>query len=316
MKKAIRYSLVVCLFSWAVMAVAHFAFGIDPQDKPVGFSALATVCMFFPMLTALVLQAIDKEKFNHTGLVNFKVRWSWLVAWLLPVVMTLACILVNGLMPGVELQYNAEQLISQQDIPEDQQELVRDALGKLPAWVMALSTVFSGMIAGITINAVAAFGEEYGWRCYLVEALSGQKFWKAALFIGTVWGVWHFPIILMGYNYPNEPQWGALLMVVMCILLGIIELYFVLKTKSVIVAAIIHGTFNAMAGMVILFTLGGNDFLNGMTGLSGFIVMAVTILCIWIYDKYVSKENICSMTLGEAVSRPEVPSPASKKEAE
>ena len=268
-----------------------------------GFTALATVCMFFPMLTALVLQAIDKEKFNHTGLVNFKISWAWLVAWLLPVVMVLLCILVNGLMPGVELQYNAEQVIAQQEIPEDQQELVREALGKLPAWLMVVSTVFSALIAGITVNAIAAFGEEYGWRCYLVGALREVKFWKAALFIGIVWGLWHFPIILMGYNYPNEPQWGVLLMTIMCILLGIIELYFVLKTKSMVAAAVIHGTFNAMAGMTLLFTLGGNDFLNGMTGLSGFIVMAVVILCIWIYDKHISKDNICSMTLGESLER-------------
>ena len=316
MKKAIRYSVAVCLFSWAVMAGAHWGFDIDPVKTPVGFTALATVCMFFPMLTALVLQAIDKEKFNKAGLVNFKVSWAWLEVWLLPVAMVLLCIFVNGLMPGVELQYNAEQLISQQNIPEDQQELVREQLGLLPAWVMALSSVFSALIAGITINALFAFGEEYGWRCYLVEALKGQKFWKAALFIGIVWGLWHFPIILMGYNYPNESRWGVLLMTIMCILLGIIELYFVLKTKSMIVAAIIHGTFNAMAGMTMLFTLGGNDFLNGMTGLSGFIVMVLTILCIWIYDKHIAKENLCSMTLGEAVSRPAVPCPVSKEEAE
>ena len=303
MKKAIRYSVIVCLFSWAVMATAHWGFGIDPQDTPAKFTVLASVCMFFPMITALVLQAIEKEKFNHTGLVNFKVSWPWLVAWLLPVAMVLLCIPINGLMPGVELQYNAEQLISQQNIPEDQQELVRESLGMLPAWVMVLSTVFSGMIAGITINALVAFGEEYGWRCYLVDALREVKFWKAALFIGIVWGLWHFPIILMGYNYPNEPQWGALLMVVMCVLLGIIELYFVLKTKSMIVAAIIHGTFNAMAGMVILFTLGGNDFLNGMTGLAGFIVMALVIVCLWAYDKWISKEGVFSRTLGESLER-------------
>jgi membrane protease YdiL (CAAX protease family) len=251
------------------------------------------------------------------------------VAWLLPLAMTLACIPVNGLMPGVELKYNAEQLITQYHVPEDQQELVREQMGQMPAYLMVIIAMVSGLVAGITINAIVAFGEEYGWRNYLVGALREVKFWKAALFIGIVWGIWHFPLILMGHNYPNEPRWGVLLMVVMCILLGVIELYFVLKSKSMVVAAIMHGTFNAVSGLVIYFTLGGNDFLNGMTGLSGFIVMAVTILCIWIYDKYVSKENLCSMTLGDSlgretarhetrddgyVSSPEVTSPASKTE--
>lgn len=302
MKKAIRFSIIVCLFSWAVFAVAHWGFGIG-ADTPTGLMVFSAIYMFFPMVTALVLQAIDKEKFNHTGLVNFKIQWSWLVAWLLPVVMVFLCILINGMMPGVSLQYNSEQLINQYHIPEDQQEMVREQMAHLPAWLMLISIVFSGLLAGITVNAIAAFGEEYGWRNYLVGVLREVKYWKASLFIGIVWGIWHFPLILMGHNYPNEPYWGVLLMVVMCILLGVIELYFVLKTKSMIVAAIMHGTVNALAGVVIYFTLGGNDFLNGMPGLSGFIVMALTIVCLWIYDKYIAKENLCSQTLGASLER-------------
>ena len=300
MKKAIRYSIIVGLFSWAMFAVAHWGFGIG-ADTQTGLMVFSAIYMFFPLITALVLQAFDKEKFNHTGLVNFKVKGSWVVAWLLPVAMVFLCILVNGLMPGVSLEYNSEQLITQYHVPEDQQEMVREQMGQMPAYLMILITLGSGLIAGVTVNAVAAFGEEYGWRNYLVGALREVKFWKAALFIGVVWGVWHFPVILMGHNYPNEPELGVMMMVVFCILLGIIELYFVLKTKSMIVAAIMHGTVNAVSGMVIYFTLGGNDFLNGMSGLSGFIVMGVTILCIWIYDKYISKDNIFSMTLGEAL---------------
>lgn len=303
MKKAIKYSVLVCLLSWTIVALAVFVFGMDKSANPVGYTLLATGYMFLPLITALILQAIDKEKFNKIGLVNFKVRWSWLIAWLLPIVLVLLCIVINGLMPGVELKYNAEQLISQYHIPEEQQEMVRLQFSQMPAMVMVLSTLFSALLAGATVNALAAFGEEYGWRHYLVEALGNLKFWKAVLFIGFVWGIWHFPLILMGHNYPNEPVWGVLLMLVVCILLCSIELYFVLKTKSVVVAAIIHGTFNACSGMVIYFINGGNDFINGMTGLSGFIVMGIAILTLWLYDKFVSKESIFSNTLNESLDR-------------
>lgn len=34
---------------------------------------------------------------------------------------------------------------------------------------------------------MVAFGKEYGWRDYLVDALRGQQFWKAALLIGFAW---------------------------------------------------------------------------------------------------------------------------------
>lgn len=302
MKKAIRFSIAVCMFSWAMFALVHWGFGIG-KETPTGLVVFETIYMFFPMITALVLQKIDKEKFNHTGLVNFKFNWAWLVAWLLPVVIVLLCILVNGLMPGVSLQYNAEQVINQYQVPEEQQELVREQMMRLPAWLMVILTLFSGLLMGASINALFAFGEEYGWRNYLVNALRERKFWPAALFIGVVWGIWHFPLILMGHNYPNESYWGVLLMVVFCVLAGVIELYFVLKTKSMIVAAVMHGTINAVAGMTIYFTLGGNDFLNGMTGLAGFIVMVVTIICIWIYDKHIAKDGIFTKTLADSLER-------------
>ena len=303
MKRAIRFSIAVCLFSWAMFAIVRFGFGLTNETNPIGFTIFESIYMLFPMLTALVLQAIQKEKFNHTGLVNFKFSWAWLVAWLLPVVMVFVCILINGSFPGIKLEYSAEQLISQYKVPEEQQELVRSQMAAMPAAVMVVASLFSGLLAGITVNAVFAFGEEYGWRNYLVDALRGKKFWAAALFIGVVWGIWHFPLIMMGHNYPNEPYWGVLLMVVMCILLCVIELYFVLKTKSMIVAAIIHGTFNALAGFVIYFVQGGNDFLNGMSGLAGFITMAIAIVGLWAYDRYIAKDGIFANTLDVSLKR-------------
>lgn len=295
MRKFLIYSVSVCLFSWTMAAIAIFGFRMTSATPWYTFFAAAY--MFFPLLTALVLQAIGKEKFNHTGLVNFRISWTWLVAWLLPVAMLLVCIAVNGLVPGVDLQYNAEQLINQYDIPEEQQDLVRSQVMNMPAAMMLALTLISGLLAGVTINAVAAFGEEYGWRNYLVGALGDTKFVKAALLIGFVWGIWHAPLILLGHNYPEHHFWGVPMMVVFCMLLGIIELYFVVKTKSVIVAAIMHGTINAVVQCTTFFVLGGNDLTNGLPGLSGFITMLLTIILLYVYDKYLSRDCIFSKTL-------------------
>ena len=40
---------------------------------------------------------------------------------------------------------------------------------------------------------------------------------RALLVTGVIWGIWHAPVILMGYNYPTQPVLGVLLMVVFCI---------------------------------------------------------------------------------------------------
>ena len=39
--------------------------------------------------------------------------------------------------------------------------------------------------------------------------------------------------------------------------------------KSVITAAIYHGTLNAIAGIGVLYLVGGNDLTNGVTGIAG-----------------------------------------------
>jgi len=89
--------------------------------------------------------------------------------------------------------------------------------------------------------------------------------------------------------------------VLMCVLLCPIELYLVLKCKTVIVAAIFHGTFNALAGTVGLCILGGNDLTNGMLGLAGFIAMALCILLLFLFDRHVTKDNIFTKTIGESL---------------
>ena len=75
------------------------------------------------------------------------------------------------------------------------------------------------------------------------------------------------------------------MMCVFCVLLGVIELWIVLKTGSVIPAAMMHGTVNAIAGTSMFLVNGGSDLTVGMQGLSGIIAMAITIAVIYFYDR-------------------------------
>ncbi|MDY0104795.1 MAG: CPBP family glutamic-type intramembrane protease [Lentimicrobium sp.] len=119
-----------------------------------------------------------------------------------------------------------------------------------------------------------------------------MNFMKASLLIGSIWGIWHAPLILMGHNYPQHPQIGVLMMTVLCILLTPLLLYFTIKSKSVIAAAIAHGTMNATATISIIPITGGNDLLVGMPGLAGMIAVMILTIGLFIYDRYISKENI------------------------
>jgi uncharacterized protein len=152
--------------------------------------------------------------------------------------------------------------------------------------------VIQGLIAGATINAIAGFGEELGWRGFLLKSFKEMNFLKASIIIGFIWGIWHSPLILMGHNYPQHPEIGVLMMTIWCILLTPLFLYFTVKAKSVIAAAIMHGTLNATAGIAIMVIDGGNDLTVGMTGIAGFISLIVVLILLFIYDNNLSKEKI------------------------
>ncbi|MBO7288064.1 MAG: CPBP family intramembrane metalloprotease [Bacteroidales bacterium] len=299
MKKAIKYSIILCVISWIYAAIMIFGLGVkNPSDNPMKYTIYASLYMLLPMMVAIVMQKINKEKLSSTGLLRFKIKWSWLVAWMLPVVIVLLTIFVNALLPGCEFNTDLSSLIPMEQVPEEQKEMV--SMLMTPAF-MILITVISGLFAGATINALFAFGEEYGWRNYLVSALKEKKLVCASIFIGTVWGIWHFPLILLGHNYPQHSVAGVFMMVIFCVLASFVELYFVLKAKSVYPAAIFHGTINAVAGLNVLLIKGGNDLINGAAGVSGFIVMSIVIAIIYVFDKYVLKDNIFSKTIGEVL---------------
>src|SRR5205807_1239628 len=83
------------------------------------------------------------------------------------------------------------------------------------------------------INAIFAFGEEWGWRGFLLPKLLPLGQWRALVFSGVLWGLWHMPVILLGYHYPLHPQFGVLLMVIFCVIMGILFGWMRLGTGSI-----------------------------------------------------------------------------------
>ena len=153
------------------------------------------------------------------------------------------------------------------------------------AWGAFLS-LLQGLLVGITINALAGFGEEVGWRGFLQRELGGLGFWKASAIIGLVWGFWHAPLIVRGFNYPEHPWAGVFLMNVETLLSAPLFGYVCLKADSVVAAAIFHGTYNGMSVLATMGLEGGNDLLVGDCGLAGFLVLLVANLGLVVFDRW------------------------------
>ncbi len=144
-----------------------------------------------------------------------------------------------------------------------------DSLGEkaqISPLVFLLSMLIAGVTIGPFINSFIALGEEIGWRGYLYPTLE-KRFSpvKAHIIMGIIWGVWHTPINLTGYNYgksyPAFPFVGIVAMCVFCFSAGVLLSFVAEKTKSIYFAGVMHGAINAISAFSIY--LQRSEFVNG-----------------------------------------------------
>lgn len=294
------------------LAAAFYATGLEYASiTGVGFAVLY---MFVPALgVVLVEKVIRRRPFAKRLQVSFRINRWFFVAWLIAPLVGIGAMATSLILPGVSYSPEMEGMFARfsDSLTADQVEEMRAFMESAPVHPFWLA-LGQGLLAGMTINAVAAFGEELGWRGFLVDAFGRMSFLRASILIGAIWGIWHAPLILMGHNYPEHPVLGVPMMTAWCILLSPLFLYVTLKAKSVIAAAILHGTLNGTAGLAIFMIEGGNDLTVGATGLAGFLSLAALLLALYAYDRWISREGVMHGTVREAmVAQPSLEATAS-----
>lgn len=257
--------VAVCFtLSWGAALIFHLLGG---QYQSIVGSLFASAYMFIPMVSVIVTQALFKEHiFSEIGL-SVKINRWWFVGWFLLAIFAIAALFASLAIPGTALEPKASLF---------------ETLQKQSAFLTPVNyfwiSILSGLLAGATINALFAFGEECAWRGFLPRALGEMGFWKKALLIGAIWGVWHAPLILMGHNYPHHPWGGVGMMVAFCAALSPLLLWLRQMSGSVLVPAIAHGTLNALAGLSLVYLAGFDEMLCGCCGAVGIAIMVVADL--------------------------------------
>lgn len=151
----------------------------------------------------------------------------------------------------------------------------------LPVKQLAWLQVISAPLAGATINTLAMMlTEEVGWRGWLWDRWSHMPFWQHALLTGFIWGLWHAPVIALGYNYPELPLWGPVIFIAMVMLMTPIIALVRERGGSMAHAAMFHGVFNAVAPITVLVLADQSMPWRGAVGLGGFGALALG--CIWV----------------------------------
>ena len=283
----VTFALSYAVEIFMIMPLAGSA---DEQSALIAQLLKAGV-MFFPSFGVIVTRMVTKETFvGNSMMINLKLKGNlryYALAWFgiagLIVFGAAVYFLISPSKFDPQMGY-AKLLLSGQLQGTGQtitDETVRQAV---------LMQVLMGIFLSPFANLLNCFGEEWGWRGYLLPKMMNQfKIVPALLISGVIWGIWHIPLIIMGHNYGvgyrGYPVVGILAMCVFCTVMGIILSYMTIKTGSCIPAVMGHGMMNGFAAAGLMFTSLENPFNVfvgpmpvGLIGGSGFILVAAYLL--------------------------------------
>jgi membrane protease YdiL (CAAX protease family) len=122
----------------------------------------------------------------------------------------------------------------------------------------------------LVLESVLGFGEEYGWRGYLLPRLMPLGEIPATLVLGLIWWPWHLPVLITGVILGGNSLWWIVPIHLCLVVLGAFPYTWLAVTSgfSPTVAAVFHGSSN-WAGQRLL------TFLALSTALVGVVAMAI-----------------------------------------
>ena len=258
MKNITVFVAGVTVIAWAANYLASVLGAGDPALASVGMSVAA----MGPLVMAIVLRRRANEGWANAGL---KTRFGQNKLWYgfsllyIPVVI--------GLVAAMALSLEVA-------------EITPDPGDAMDAIVLTFSITFGPML-------LLSIGEEFGWRGYLEPALRSvnSRVVLNHIFIGLVWGFWHFPVLLFAPASETDPV-QLLMVVVGCVALAVIYGQLRWRSESVWPCVILHAISNTTfisvgSSKALLFDDGVKDIISFNT--TSVAVVGIWILtCLWL----------------------------------
>jgi uncharacterized protein len=247
-----------------------WAFWLTLGALGVPFGTRAVLGMFGPAIACLLVRLLRREGFSDAGLPFIGpgargIGRLYLAAYGVPLVLLVVGVGL-ALLLGVQQWQLPDYLHATHTSPLD------FALICLRDVTLVIPTIM-----------LFTFGEELGWRGYLLPRLSPLGGVTAAIIVGVIWGLWHAPLIFVdGYEY-NDPH--SLVAVCMFVLpsttLSIILAWLRFRSGSIWPTVLAHAMGNQAAALALLaFVTPGNLYLGTPVGLIGILLSAA--FAIWL----------------------------------
>lgn len=251
------YSFLAYAFTWI-----YWLSALLTKDPRHPFYAVPFIGeglgMFGPMLAAMVMRAwVSREGFK--GSLGFKRPFKYyLIAFFAPMLFVLFLIIFDQL-TGIG------RFIWTYNIP--------------------LHTTILISVGLVFLFLPLGFGEEYGWRGYLLPRLLPMGEVKGTLLLGLIWTYWHLPVLFLrqGPFYISIPLFTA---TVMLLAFPFTWLYRA-AGASVIIVALFHTAFDIWGDNFTSAVAypGQNQLLVGAVGVVAMTIMATIIVAVYMVFK-------------------------------
>lgn len=298
----IVFVIVACALAWLVALPLWLGDGLAEPLTGILLPAM----MFTPAVATLVVMfamgvPARGQRARFLGVWPLRpakrVIWLMVAGWLAPMLLVALSVVVAGALGFVQLDLTFAALTAQlqSSLP---------AGTPLPPVGVIVAAQLALLPVGALFNSIFAFGEEIGWRGWLLPALRPLGTWPALLLSGVIWGFWHSPVILLGYNFARPDITGVLFMIGGCVAWGIVFGWLRLRSASVWPAVIAHGSLNAAGGLILLFAATQPDMaLAGPLGVAAWIVLALVVVVLVLTGQFRTQPELADAP-GRLVSAP------------
>lgn len=240
-RRLLQFCIPVYVLSWSLQIWIIFAYGDpkDPRALPLGL-----VTMFTPALVTAGFALFSRE-------MRARIRWrlSWhavrpaIVGVVIPILMAFATVALVEI-PGWGKSHWFDFSSAGVAISAGPWFLGAGTQG----WPLFIANVLVTGACFAALNALAAVGEELGWRGLLQGILIEELgMTRGIALLGLIWSFWHLPLLLAGYNYPEHPVLGALVFFpVQLIAASFFFGWLTIRAGSFWPAALAHGAVNSI----------------------------------------------------------------------
>lgn len=282
-KKRIYIYVFVTLFLSVIVSIPMVLLKAGEADSIVGITSV--VFMFLPLISTLITKRVTKDESKIPFKISIKDNLKYLA--------------ISAFLPGVCIVSGAVIYFvcfpDQLDLNMGYVRNLVNAMGQevviptITVPVLILIGILLPLLAPfVFINHILAFGEEIGWRGYLLPLLmkvTDKR--KAILISGSLWGLAHAILVTYGVNYsgnyPGKPFSGIAMMIVFATVVGSFLSYVTIKTESIIPACIAHGAINAIREAPLFIAKSSANALlgpkpSGIIGMSIFIIISILVM--------------------------------------